>query len=69
MPRTRKNVEGELNRLIDRLTHPYFKDYPALILLDGLLHFIVEQNPDVSLRKFVRYNAPELLRHLIRKRK
>jgi len=69
LPRARRTVKGRVNRLIDDLVHPYFKKYPALILLDGLLHAIVEQNPDVSLRKFVRYNASKLLRCIISKRK
>jgi hypothetical protein len=49
--------------LIDEMIHPYFKTNPKFILLDGFLHAIVEQNPDESLRKFLKYNFPELLRH------
>jgi len=69
VPRARRSVKGRVNRLIDDLVHPYFKKYPALILVDGLLHAAVEQNPDMSFRKFVRYNAPKLLKYLLSKRK
>ena len=48
---------------------PYFRKHPALIVLDGLLNAVVEKDPDVSLRKFVRYNAPIVLRCFMRKRK
>lgn len=65
--RIRRTVKGELNRLIDNLVHPYFREYPALIVVDGLLHAMVEQDPDVSLTKFIRYNVPKLLKHLARK--
>lgn len=68
MHKVRKTAKGELNRLIDSLMHPYFREYPALIVVDGLLHAMVEQDPDVSLRKFVRYGVPELLRSLVRKK-
>ena len=40
-----------------------------LIVSDRLLHAMVEQDPDMSLRKFVRYNTPKLLRSLVRKQK
>jgi len=65
----RKTAKGELNRLIDDLVHPYFEKYPASVILDGLLHAVVEHDPEVSLRKFLRYNTPRLLRYLARKRK
>jgi len=41
-------------------------EYSALIILDDLLHVVVEKNPDTSLRKFVRYNASILLRHIMK---
>ena len=69
MPKTRKTLKGELNRFIDDQIHPYFKEYPAMILLDGLLHAIIEQNLNESLWKFIKYNAPKLLRCLLGKRR
>jgi hypothetical protein len=65
----RKTVKGKANDLIDQIVHPHFKDHPSFILVDGLLHAMVEQNPDESLRKFLRYNAPKLPTYLISKRK
>jgi len=61
VPKTKKTFKGKANRFIDELIHPYFKENPTFILLDGLLHAIVEQNPNESLRKFARYNLPEFL--------
>jgi hypothetical protein len=49
------------------LIHPYFKEYPAMIIVDGLLHAIVEQDPDTSLNNFIRYDVPKLLREVTRK--
>ena len=57
----RKTAKGKLNKLVDDVMHPHFKQHPATIIIDGFLHAIVEQNPDESLRKFVKYNLPKLL--------
>jgi hypothetical protein len=63
----RKTGKGELNKLIDVALHPYFNEYPAMIFLDGLLHAMVENDPDVSVRKFIRYNVPRLVKLITRK--
>jgi hypothetical protein len=63
------SARGKLNKIIDDLICPCFKQYPALIIVDGLLHAMVEQNPDASLRKFIKYNVPKLLKILTRKQK
>jgi hypothetical protein len=34
------------------------------LLVDGLLHAIVEQNPPVTIRKFIKYNLPKLMKQL-----
>lgn len=55
---------GEANKLIDAVLHPLAKgnvEVPVL-LFDSLLHGIVEQNPKESVRKFVRYNVPKLIK-------
>lgn len=54
--------ESELNRLIDNLLHPYFKDSKAVVVLDSVLHAAVERNPQLSFKKFLRYNLKHLLR-------
>jgi len=62
MPKTRKTKKVNLNKLVDTLIHPYFDEYPAMILIDGLLHAMIEQNPNESLTKFIKYNLPKLLK-------
>lgn len=53
---------GQLNRLIDDLVHPFFKENKNLIWIDGALHMFVERNPKLSMEKFVKYNVPHLLK-------
>ena len=43
-------------------------EHPALILLDGVLHAMVEQDLNVTIRKFVRYNLPKILRYSVGRR-
>jgi len=54
-------TKGELNKLIDSLCHPLFKTNESYILVDGLLHGIVEQNPPLTIRKFIKHNLPKLI--------
>jgi hypothetical protein len=61
--------DGELNRLIDAVLHPISKQHPEILILDGLLHGIVERNPAESIQKFIYYNNPKLLAHMIRNKK
>jgi hypothetical protein len=63
----RKTTKGKINMLIDEILHPYFNEYPGVIIIDSLLHAINEQNPEVSLRKFFKHNFPKLLRHITKK--
>lgn len=60
-------TKGELNRLIDSLCHPLSKRDKGFILVDGLLHAMVEQNPPVTVQKFMKYSLPRLLEELSRK--
>ena len=64
MPKVRKTIKGKANMLIDEIFHPYFKENITFIILDGFLHGLVEQNPNESIRKFLRYNLPELQKHV-----
>jgi hypothetical protein len=57
----RKEFQGPVNKTIDRLLHPYFHQYPFLILIDGLLHGINEMDPATSIKKFARYSLPKLI--------
>ena len=61
--------DGELNRLIDALLHPIGRQHPEILILDGILHGIVEQNPTESILKFIHYNGAKLLAHKVRQRR
>jgi excinuclease UvrABC nuclease subunit len=65
----RRDFQGPVNKAIDRLLHPHFREYPFLILIDGLLHGLNEMDPVQSIKKFLKYNAPKLVRELERARK
>jgi len=61
MPKIKRTTKGKLNKLVDDLLHSYFTDYPTLIIVDTLLHAMIEQDLKLSLAKFVKYNIPKLL--------
>jgi hypothetical protein len=54
--------KGKLNRLVDNIFHPLFHMNKGYVLVDGVLHGLVEQNPALSAEKFVRYSLPELMK-------
>ena len=60
---------GELNKLIDSIMHPIARDNPWFWALDGVLHGMVEQDPPTTTRKSLRYNAPKIIRHVLRNQK
>lgn len=66
--KTKKKPEtyttGDLNKLIDSLCHPLIKTNEGFLLVDGLLHGLVEQNPPKSIRKFVKYSLPKIIGRL-----
>ena len=64
-----KVTKGDLNRLIDDIFHKRFSEKLGFVLVDGLLHAVVERNPEESVRKFVRYNVPALIRETTRKKR
>jgi len=64
-----KVTKGDLNRLIDDIFHRHFSENVGFVIVDGLLHAVVERNPDESVRKFVRYNVPALIRETARKKR
>lgn len=61
--------QGQWNSIIDSLVHPATKKRPEFWALDTLLHGFVEQNPEVTLRKFVKYTVPKLLKEAIHEKK
>jgi len=63
--RSRKSyTKGEINRMIDSLLHPLSKQAPPIVILDGFLHGLVEQNPTLTTRKFFKHNMPLLIQGL-----
>lgn len=52
--------KGQLNRLIDDLCNPFYKTDKSFVLVDGLLHGLVERNPPQSALKFLRYSLPAI---------
>jgi len=62
MRKRRRNSVYVLNKLIDSLIHPLYKQSAGWILVDGALHALVEQDPRSSTRKFVKYSLPLLIR-------
>lgn len=50
-----------LNKLIDTILHPHFKKHPELIIFDGFLHALIEQDLKQSIRKFIKYNYPKIM--------
>jgi hypothetical protein len=60
---------GEVNYLIDSVLHPFFDKHPALIVADAALHYLVEQNPDESTVKFVKYTLPKVAGQIRRRKR
>ena len=56
-----------MNRLIDDVCHPLYQENEWIRLIDGAMHGVAEQNYNVSLRKFVKYNLPEIAKKIIEK--
>ncbi len=49
------------NKIIDQIFHPLFKESKGFVIIDGVMHFIVEQDPKSSTKKFIRYSLKHLL--------
>lgn len=64
-------AKGQANKIIDLILHPLMKgeDEVRIIVLDALAHAIVEQDPDESMRKFLKYSFPRLLRANARRKR
>ena len=64
----RKNPysRSERNAIIDSLVHPWADEHWGFILIDGALHALNEEDPVQSFIKFLKYNAPELLKQILK---
>jgi len=66
--RKRKSIysKSEKNAIIDSLAHPLADEHWSFVIVDGVLHAVNEEDPIQSLFKFLKYNAPELLKRIIK---
>jgi hypothetical protein len=64
-----KVTKGDLNRIIDDIFHKRFSENLGFVIVDGLLHAVVERDPEESDLKFVKYNVPVLVREMTRKKR
>ena len=60
--------KGDLNRLIDRLVHPLIERDWRFILVGSLLRAMVERNPPLTVRKFIKYNLPKIIEALMKEK-
>ena len=52
--------------IIDSLVHPLADEHWSFVIADGVLHALNEEDPIQSIIKFLKYNAPELLKRILR---
>ena len=57
-------TRGEQNRVIDSIIHPFRKTDKGFVLVDGILHGLVERDPPQSALKFVKFNLPIIMNQL-----
>jgi hypothetical protein len=50
-----------MNAIIDSILHPFAKRDGRILVVDGILHALVEKNPPSSLGKFLMYSMPKIL--------
>ena len=52
-----------MNRLINSVLHPFMKgeDKIPIMLLDAVAHSLIEQDPQKSFKKFMRFTLPEVV--------
>ncbi len=61
---------GTLNKAVDLALHPLIRKHGApVIVVDGVLHALIERNPKVSFIKFLKYNLSPLIKELTKKYK
>ena len=69
--RIRRNRKGlysksEKNTIIDSVVHPWADEHWGFVIFDGVLHALNEQDPVESFAKFLKYNAPEFLKRILK---
>jgi hypothetical protein len=48
--------------MIDDAVHPLYRINEGFVLVDGILHGMVERNPPQSVKKFIKYNLPLIIK-------
>jgi len=48
------------------MLHPLFDSSPAFMVVDGVLHGLVEQNPKETVSKFARYTLPKIIEEILK---
>jgi hypothetical protein len=64
----RPYTAGELNKTVDAFLHPLAKVDPWFLVLDGILHGLIEGTPSEPVVKFIQHNLPALITELSAKR-
>jgi len=64
LPRKRKGffdlTQGDLNKIVDSVFHPLAREEPIFWLADFVGHGLIEQNPILSIKKFIHYDVPKI---------
>jgi len=58
--------KSEKNVIIDSVVHPLADEHWSFIVIDGVLHALNEEDLIQSFVKFLKYNAPELLKRILK---
>jgi hypothetical protein len=58
--------KSDKNAIIDSVVHPLADQHWSFVLIDGALHALNEADPVQSFINFLKYNAPELLKRLLK---
>jgi len=68
LPRKRNQIftPGESNKIIDALLHPLAKQDMGFWALDLFFHAVVEQNPRVTVEKFMRFDLPKIVEQYLK---
>jgi len=59
-------TKSEKNQIIDSLLHPLSDQHWGFVIIDGVLHAFNENDPVESFVKFLKFNAPELLKRILK---
>jgi hypothetical protein len=54
--------KGQLNYLVDDAFHPLADRTAGFILVDEILHMLIERDPGLSIKKFVHYSLPQFIK-------